>query len=64
MKKSDTYFSAKEIVCKEYNDSTDFHTLPDELDCIHPYWNIPSSIMPRWNNYQRPKGQKYLSRKE
>jgi murein L,D-transpeptidase YcbB/YkuD len=43
MQKSDTLFSAKVIVGKEYNESPAF-TAPMSYIVFSPYWNIPSSI--------------------
>ncbi|MEB2780948.1 L,D-transpeptidase family protein [Algoriphagus sp. C2-6-M1] len=43
MNKSDTAFSAKVIVGKEYNESPTF-TAPMSYIVFSPYWNIPESI--------------------
>jgi murein L,D-transpeptidase YcbB/YkuD len=43
MNKSDTAFTAKVIVGKEYNESPTF-TAPMSYIVFSPYWNIPSSI--------------------
>ncbi|MDR7130869.1 murein L,D-transpeptidase YcbB/YkuD [Algoriphagus sp. 4150] len=43
MDKSDTVFSAKVIVGKEYNESPTF-TAPMSYIVFSPYWNIPPSI--------------------
>lgn len=62
MKKSDTTFTAKVIVGKEYNESPSF-TAPMSYIVFSPYWNIPSSIT---NDEIIPAVQKdksYLSRK-
>ncbi len=62
MKKSDTTFSGKVIVGKEYNESPTF-TAPMSYIVFSPYWNIPSSIT---NDEIIPAVQKdksYLSRK-
>ncbi|MFD2037397.1 murein L,D-transpeptidase [Belliella marina] len=43
MEKSDTVFSAKVIVGKEYNESPTFTALMSYI-VFSPYWNIPNSI--------------------
>ena len=43
LKKSDTVFTAKVIVGKEYNESPTF-TAPMSYIVFSPYWNIPESI--------------------
>lgn len=59
---SDTTFSAKVIVGKEYNESPTF-TAPMSYLVFSPYWNVPPSItaeeiMPAWE-----KNPNYLSQK-
>jgi murein L,D-transpeptidase YcbB/YkuD len=62
MKKSDTTFSAKVIVGKEYNESPTF-TAPMSYIAFSPYWNIPSSIMHDEIIPAVQKDKSYLSRK-
>ncbi|PZX55630.1 L,D-transpeptidase family protein [Algoriphagus chordae] len=62
MNKSDTAFTAKVIVGKEYNESPTF-TAPMSYIVFSPYWNIPESIT---NDEIIPSVQKnpdYLSQK-
>jgi murein L,D-transpeptidase YcbB/YkuD len=62
MKKSDTTFSAKVIVGKEYNESPTF-TAPMSYIAFSPYWNIPSSITHDEIIPAVQKDKSYLSKK-
>lgn len=62
MKKSDTTFSAKVIVGKEYNESPTF-TAPMSYIAFSPYWNIPSSITQDEIIPAVQKDKSYLSKK-
>ncbi|PZX61108.1 murein L,D-transpeptidase YcbB/YkuD [Algoriphagus ratkowskyi] len=62
MQKSDTAFSAKVIVGKEYNESPAF-TAPMSYIVFSPYWNIPESITNEEIIPSIKKNSNYLSQK-
>jgi murein L,D-transpeptidase YcbB/YkuD len=62
MQKSDTAFTAKVIVGKEYNESPTF-TAPMSYIVFSPYWNIPESITNDEIIPSMRKNSNYLSQK-
>lgn len=62
LQKSDTAFTAKVIVGKEYNESPTF-TAPMSYIVFSPYWNIPPSIMQDEIIPAVQKNPDYLSQK-
>ncbi|HSF55277.1 MAG TPA: L,D-transpeptidase family protein [Algoriphagus sp.] len=62
LQKSDTVFTAKVIVGKEYSESPTF-TAPMSYIVFSPYWNIPSSITTEEIIPSVKKNKRYLSEK-
>ncbi|MCH7414228.1 L,D-transpeptidase family protein [Belliella sp. R4-6] len=63
LKKSDTVFTAKVIVGKEYNESPTF-TAPMTYIVFSPYWNIPESITKEEIIPSIKKNKSYLTEKK